>query len=206
MISRALCLGLICFFVFACSKPAPSPTAEPTPTVEMPTPTAAPEDEAAGTIVPPAAGDNSVEQSPGAVALPGQTAESMRQRFLSTEDGNERALIVHSLGELNNAEAMAVLGLLFQNERTEELKLDILLTIENMQVETTPKVPILAAAVRPEQPQSVREAAIDILAELDEPGALPMLQNLTTDPDPEIRDAAKDALEDALEDRAEPSP
>ena len=207
MISRVLCLGFTWFCLFACSKPAPEPTPQPTPNFETPTPTVAPENEPAATIVPPAPGDNSLQQSPPeAVGTPAQAPESLRQKFLNTQDANERAAIVHSLGELDNAEAMAVLGLLFQNEQTEDLKLDILLTVDEMEVETVPKIPILAAAVRPEQPQSVREAAIDILADLDEPGAVPMLQSLTNDPDPEISESAKDALEDAIESEAEPSP
>ena len=113
---------------------------------------------------------------------------------------------MHTLGDLESAEAVAVLGLLFQNERDEELKLEMLATLEQMDVENASIMPIVAAAVRPEQPQSVREAAIDVLADLDEPGALQMLQSLTNDPNPEIRDAAKDALQSAMESEATPSP
>ena len=113
---------------------------------------------------------------------------------------------MHALGELDSAEAVAVLGLLFQNERDEELKLEMLTTLEQMEVENVSMMPIVAAALRPEQPQSVREAAIDVLADLDEPGALQMLQSLTTDPDPEVRAAAKDALQSVMESEATPSP
>jgi hypothetical protein len=205
MISRALCLCLTSFFVFACSKPAPSPSAEREPDVELRTPAATPENEPAATIVPPAAADRSLEQpTPGADETPAQTAGSLRQKFLSTQDANERTAILQALGELDNAEAIAVLGFLFQNERDEELKLDMLATLEQMEVPNAPKMPILTAALRPEQPQSVREEAIDVLAELDEPGALQTLQSLTTDPNPEIRDAAKDALESAMESKQRP--
>jgi HEAT repeat protein len=205
MIWRALCLGLTCFFVFACSKPAESPSADREPNLELRKPVATPENEPAPTIVPPAAADRSLEQpTPGADESPAQTAASLRQKFLNAQDANERTAILQALGELENAEAVAVLGFLFQNERDEELKLDMLATLEQMEVANAPKMPIVAAALRPEQPQSVREAAIDALVDLDEPGALQMLQSLTTDPNPEIRDAAKDALQSALETKQRP--
>jgi hypothetical protein len=207
MISRALCLCLTSFFVFACSKPAPSPSVDREPNVELPTPAATPENEPSPTIVPPDAADRSLEQpTPGADESPAQTAGSLRQKFLNTQDSNERGAILQALGELDNAEAIAVLGFLFQNEQDEELKLDMLATLEQMEVPNAPKMPIIAAALRPEQPQSVREEAIDVLAELDEPGALQMLQSLMADPNPEIRDAAKDALESVMETKQRPSP
>ena len=205
MISRTLCLSLTCFVFCTCSKPTQSPSAEQEPTLEAEKPAAAREKEPADSIATPAAPD--LEQSsPGAVEAPAQTAELLRRKFLNTQDTNERLDIVHALGELDSAEAVAVLGLLFQNERDEELKLEMLTTLEQMEVENVSMMPIVAAALRPEQPQSVREAAIDVLADLDEPGALQMLQSLTTDPDPEVRAAAKDALQSVMESEATPSP
>jgi len=207
MISRTLCLSLTCFVLCTCSKPTQSPSAEQEPTLEAEKPAAAREKEPADSIATPAAPDRPLEQSsPGAVEAPAQTAELLRRKFLNTQDTNERIDIVHALGELESAEAVAVLGLLFQNERDEELKLEMLTTLEQMEVENVSMMPIVAAALRPEQPQSVREAAIDVLADLDEPGALQMLQSLTTDPDPEVRAAAKDALQSVMESEATPSP
>ena len=175
--------------------------------MELQTPAATPENETAPTSVPTAAADSSLEQpTPGADESPAQTAGSLRQKFLSTQNPNERSAILQALGELDNAEAIAVLGFLFQNEQDEEVKLDMLATLEQMEVPNAPTMPIIATALRPEQPQSVREEAIDMLAELDEPGALQMLQSLTADPNPEIRDAAKDALESAMETKQTPSP
>jgi HEAT repeat protein len=174
--------------------------------MELRKPAATPESEPAATIVPPAAVDRSLEQpTTGADESPAQTAGSLRQKFLNAQDSNERTAILQALGELENAEAMTVLGFLFQNERDEQLKLDMLATVEQMEVANAPKMPIVTAALRPEQPQSVREAAIDALVDLDEPGALQMLQSLTTDPNPEIRDAAKDALQSAMETKQRPS-
>ena len=207
MISRALCLNLACLVFCTCSKPTQSPSAEQEPNLEVRKPAAAHENERADTIITPTATERSVEQSPpSAVEPPAQTAELLRRKFLNAQDTNERIDIVHTLGDLESAEAAAVLGLLFQNERDEELKLEMLATLEQMDVENASIMPIVAGAVRPEQPQSVREAAIDVLADLDEPGALQMLQSLTNDPNPEIRDAAKDALQSAMESEATPSP
>jgi HEAT repeat protein len=46
-----------------------------------------------------------------------------------------------------------------------------------------------------DQTQEVREAAIEALTDVDAKVALPVLKALTTDPNEEIRDAAKDAIE-----------
>jgi len=155
----------------------------------------------------PGVNDENIKQ-PGAATgeSPSQTASSLQQKFFNTENINERREIVFALGDLNNAEAMAVLGTLFQNERDEKLKLDILATIEQLEVPDANKVSIVIAATRPEQPQEVRETAIDVLADLEDPAVLPMLQMLTSDPNAEIRQIAKEALEDIAEPDEEASP
>jgi HEAT repeat protein len=203
MIARALCLGCTCFFLFACSKPAQLSS----PDQDLPKATPETENEPTFATAPPVTSDQPINQpTPEEVESPAETVATLQQKFFNTQDVNARSEVIYALGELNSSEAMAVLGSLFQNERDEKLKLDILITVQQMEVATAPKISILAAAVRSEQPQTVREEAIDALADLDEPGALPMLQILVTDPDPAIREAAKEALEDAEESKATPSP
>jgi HEAT repeat protein len=82
--------------------------------------------------------------------------------------------------------------------RTTAERDDLLATLDQMDTDIG-KLPILAAATNPNQSQEVRTAAIDSLADLDEPGALQMLQGLTNDPDPQIREAAKTALQSLAE-------
>jgi PBS lyase HEAT-like repeat len=116
--------------------------------------------------------DKSTNSStPAGTESSGQTAQALQQKYFTTQDPNERSEIVYALGELNSTEAIAVLGLLFQNERDEKVKLDILATVQQMKVMNASAMSIVAAAARPEQPQQVREAAIDALAYLEEPGA-----------------------------------
>jgi HEAT repeat protein len=205
MIRRARAFGFACFFIFGCSKPAQSPSVEQQPDSELPTVAPMVRSEPAATTSPSV---NEEPNGPGAQAgePPSQTAGSLQQKFFNTENPNERRETVFALGELNSAEATAVLGTLFQNERNEKLKLDILATIEQMEVADAHKVSIMIAAARPEQPQEVRETAIDILADLDDPAVFPMLQMLTSDPNAEIRQAAKDALDDIAETNDETSP
>jgi HEAT repeat protein len=206
MIRRALCLGFACLFVFACSRPAQSPSVERQPNSELPTPATGLQTESPATAPPSATVEAAKQSPPDALEPPSQTASSLQQKFFNTENPNERRETVFALGELNSAEATAVLGTLFQNERNEKLKLDILATIEQMEVADAHKVSIMIAAARPEQPQEVRETAIDILADLDDPAVFPMLQMLTSDPNAEIRQAAKDALDDIAETNDETSP
>jgi HEAT repeat protein len=206
MIRRARAFGVACFFIFGCSKPAQSPSVEQQPDSELPTVAPMVRSEPAATTSPSVNEEPNGQSGPQAGEPPSQTAGSLQQKFFNTENPNERREIVFALGELNSVEALTVLGTLFQNERDEKLKVDILATIEQMEVPDAHKVSIMIAAARPEQPQEVREEAIDALADLQDPAVLPMLQMLTSDPNAEIRQTAKDALDDIAETGDEPSP
>jgi len=206
MIRRALCFSFAWFFVFACSRPAQSPSVEQQPHSELPTATPMVQSESAASASP-SVNDEIIKQSDAETReSPSQTASTLQQKFFNTENPNERREIVFALGDLNSVEATAVLGTLFQNERDEKLKIDILATIEQMEVPDSHKVSIMIAAARPEQPQEVREEAIDVLADLEDPAVLPMLQMLTSDPNAEIRQAAKEALDDITQPNEETPP
>jgi HEAT repeat protein len=188
--------GTTCSILSNCEKHAATNN-EP---VEQPTPAPMLESTPAATATSVPA----VEANPKESLAPGresstETAISLQQKFLSTSDINERENIVHYLGELHSAEAIDIIYRLFQLERAEEVKLDMLGTVERMEIEDAHKIPIMATALQPDQPQEVRETGIDVLADFTDPGAIQLLQNLMNDPNPDIREAAKEALQDATE-------
>lgn len=198
---RALYPGLAFFFLFACSRPAQLPKAN-----EGAAPSPSPETEAktapTSASTPPMKTNKPVAQpTPDRAVSPAETARSLQTKFLNNADSGERVEIVHALGDLNNAEAVAAIGALFQNEQDGAMKLEMLATLGQMEGEMEAKFPTVVAALRPEQPREVRDAAIDALAVLDDPRALQMLQSLMADADPEIRESAREALEGAIESR-----
>jgi HEAT repeat protein len=192
MILRVVLTGAACLILCSCEKQpttknAPVDQATPAPALESVPPTYA-------TSAP--AGETPFRQSLATGdESSAETAISLQGKFLSTSDVNERKNIVHALGQLDSAEAIDIIYRLFQVERTEEAKLDMLETVEDMEVEDVRKIPIMAAAVQTDQPQEVRETGIDVLADFDQPYATQLLQNLMNDPNPEIRQAATEALQ-----------
>jgi HEAT repeat protein len=193
---RLVLAGTACSILCSCEKHAATnnePVEQPTPAPTwetMPPPTA--------TSIP--SGEVNSEQSVApADKSSAETAISLQEKFLSTSDVNQRKNIVHALGQLDSAEAIDIIYRLFQVERAEEMKLDMLETVEQMEVEDARKIPIMAAGIQPDQPQEVRETAIDVLADFTEPVATQLLQNLMNDPNPEIRETAQEALQSNTE-------
>lgn len=201
MTLRVISICIACFFSIACSRPAGSSADKREPSPEPKKPVATRENRERPKVVEPPAQETIPEDStpPAAAAETPEEIASLQQKFLNARNSDERQDIVHEIGELNTTQAMAVLGRLLQIEREADVKLDILGTIEGMEVENATKISILAGAVRPEQPEDVREFAIDALANLDEPGAVQILQGLTNDRNSAIRDAAKEALQSNME-------
>jgi HEAT repeat protein len=196
IILQVVLAGTACSTLSNCEKPAATnnePVEQPTsaPTWESMSPATATSSSAVEA--------NSKESLATDEESSAETAISLQQKFLSTSDALERKNIIHALGDLDTDDAMDIICRLFQVEREEEVKVDMLETIEQMEVESGRKIPIMAAAIQPDQPQEVRETGIDVLADFDEPGATQLLQNLLNDPNPDIREAAKEALQSATE-------
>ncbi len=201
-ILKVIQFGAAALIISACSKSAPAPGQNDSQTkAATPTDVSTPGDSAFSS--------NENFQTAPAIASPGEApAESapaaLERKYLATTDSDTRDDIVERLRDLDNAEAVQVLGRLFQAATDQDEKLDLIATLDQMDTEVG-ELPILANAIRPDQPQEVRAAAIDSLADLDEPGALQLLQGLTNDPDPTVRQAAKDALQREADAEKEPS-
>jgi HEAT repeat protein len=117
--------------------------------------------------------------------------ETLLIQYEATHDSSDRAEIIDELGDEETADALKVLGRLFQIETDPELKNEILAATNGIEGQTEGKLLIIGAALKPTQPADVRDAAIDVLQGLDDSRAIPVWQTLLNDTDPEIRSVAK---------------
>lgn len=178
----------------ACSKqePSSSPPPEPPPTVSQPAPVSP--SPAAPTARPPATVTNT-GATPARSSNPAEEAAALERQYISNPDFSARVETIYKLTDAGTPEAIASLGRLFQMEKDNDLKTEILDSLFDIDGQDNNKAAILAFAVSSTQPKEVRESAIDALEDIDAKYALPILQGLLADPDEEIRDAAKDAIE-----------
>jgi HEAT repeat protein len=87
------------------------------------------------------------------------------------------------------------LGGLFQTEKDNDLKTEILDSLFDIDGQEDRKAALLAVGAGSDQAKDVRQSAIDGLSNLDPKVAIPILQSLAGDPDPDIRELAKDTID-----------
>ncbi len=178
----------------ACSKQekTSTPPPEPPPTMSQPAPVAPPP---ASPTAKPSATATNTGPTPARSANPAEEAAALERQYISNPDFSSRVETIYKLTDAGTPEAIASLGRLFQMEKDNDLKTEILDSLFDIDGQDNNKAAILAFAVTSGQPKEVRESAIDALEDIDAKYALPILQGLLADPDEEIRDAAKDAIE-----------
>jgi len=121
-----------------------------------------------------------------------------QQYLLRSSLPEVRQEIIRALGEIKSRESVEVLSRLFQRERREELKIDILGTIGDLDDDKMlePKLAFLFRAVTPMHARLVREVAISTLADIDDRRVIALLESLQSDGDLEIRNFAAEILRD----------
>jgi hypothetical protein len=134
---------------------------------------------------------------PVAVAETSPGPRALEQRYALLSSGPEtRQEIIKELGEISSSEAVDVLSRLFQREKREELKLEILGAIGGLDDDKflEPKLSFFARAISPPYPRLVRQVAINTLGEIDDPRVMVLLRTLRSDGDPQIRTFAAEVL------------
>jgi hypothetical protein len=176
------------------TAPAPAPTttkkAAPPPRVTPPVTT--------GATVKPSTQPKPViavtvpESSPAEAAKIIAAAE---KGYSALPDFSAKVGAIYKIAETGGAGAVESLGRLFQAEKDAELRVEIVDSLFDIDEQDQLKVALLSAAAAADQPQDVRESAIDALTDIDSKHALPILQALASDPNEDIREAAKDGIE-----------
>jgi hypothetical protein len=119
----------------------------------------------------------------------------LEKDYATATNRDTRLDIMMDIAESPGPEAVKALTRLFEAETDAELKIDLLDSLLGIDGYKDEKLIMLTMGARPGLPSDVRQSAIDGLIDLEDPRAVPILNGLLNDPDPEIREGAKDALE-----------
>jgi HEAT repeat protein len=119
------------------------------------------------------------------------------KQYSSLDGNNERSGLADDVANLADdnvpvREVVEALGVMFHQERSIEVKTGILNNLLNL--DDPASYELLVQGVASDQPQELRKTAIAVLGDYDDSWAVPTLQQLLSDSDAEIRQAAQDAL------------
>jgi hypothetical protein len=119
------------------------------------------------------------------------------KQYSALDNKDDRSALADDVANLTDddvpvRDVVEALGVMFHQERSIEVKTDILNNLLNL--DDPSSYQLLVQGVDPNQPQELRKAAISVLGDYDDTWAVPTLQQLLSDGDPEIRQAAQEAL------------
>jgi HEAT repeats len=127
------------------------------------------------------------------------------KQYATLDDKDDRSGLADDVANLVNddvpvRDAVEALGVMFHQERSIEVKINILNNLLNL--DDPSSYQLIVQGADPNQPQEVRKAAVAVLGDYDDTWAVPTLQQLLSDGDAEIRQAAQEALAQ----KTEPTP
>lgn len=128
-------------------------------------------------------------------ANPKVSVSALEQKYLAAASPDEKTDLVYDLTDQNTRESLQALARLFQKETDASVKEDMVDSIAFVDGLQREKFEFLKLAIAADQPENVRETAIDEMSDLDDPRALAALKELLKDPSPKIQQAARDAVE-----------
>jgi hypothetical protein len=126
---------------------------------------------------------------------PEKTLPELERDYASTTNRDTRLDIMMDVAEAANADSIKVLTRLFELEKDNDLKVDLLDSLLGIDGFKDEKLIMLTLGVRQGLPNDVRQSAIDGLIDLEDNRSISLLNGLLNDPDPEIRQSAQDAIE-----------
>jgi type IV secretory pathway VirB10-like protein len=198
--------------VAGCSKKESGQSPPPAPTISKPVPPSAPVPSPATPDVKPAP----VTPSPAASdanapagddQTPAQLAAQVKQLesdYQNATDLQKRVVTIYDLSAVDSPVTIDAIGRLFLKEKDEELKTELINSLNDIDGQNDKKLAILSSAVRADQPKDVRLEAIDGMAAMDDKRGIQVLQAFVNDSDEEIREAVHDTIEQ-LQMTAEPA-
>jgi hypothetical protein len=119
------------------------------------------------------------------------------KQYATLDDKDDRSGLADDVANLVDddvpvRDAVEALGVMFHQERSVEVRINILNNLLNL--DDPSSYQLIVQGADPNQPQEVRKAAVSVLGDYDDTWAVPTLQQLLSDGDPEIRQAAQEAL------------
>lgn len=119
----------------------------------------------------------------------------LEKEYLTATNRDARLDLMMDITDVPSAEAVKSLTRLFEQETDADLKVDLIDSLLGIDGYKDEKLAMLTLGVKTGLPKEVRETAIDGLIDLEDSRAMPLLNGLLNDPDPEIRESAQDAIE-----------
>ena len=119
------------------------------------------------------------------------------KQYATLDSKTERSAVADDVANLVDddvpiRDVVEALGVMFRQERSIEVRIDILNNLLNL--DDPSSYQLLVQGADPNQPQEVRKAAVSVLGNYEDTWAVPTLQQLLSDGDAEIRQAAQEAL------------
>ena len=139
--------------------------------------------------------------------LAAEEAAALETNYLAKTEFADKVETVYSISELGTGEALDTLTRLFIKENDTDMKTQIIDAMGDIEGFKEKKLALLTTAVEADQPQDVRESAINALGDIEDARVIPILQSLLNDPNEDIRSDAEDAmklLRDTLEKAGSP--
>ncbi len=125
-------------------------------------------------------------------AEPREPVSSLETRYYNTRATADRIELAGEIAGWNDSEAVHAIGRLFKSEHHPDVKLALLSGLNDISLGTAldARLDVLSSALHG-QSRDVRTAALDSLAQIEDPRIAPLLKKvMTTDPDHEVREIA----------------
>lgn len=119
----------------------------------------------------------------------------LEHSYRATPELTTKIQILYDLSGTGVPAAVDSITRLFQTESDAEMKGQMIDALDDIDGENDRKLTMLTGAIAPNQPQDVRETAINALSDLEDGRAIAILQGLLNDPSEDIREAAQDAID-----------
>ena len=126
--------------------------------------------------------------------LADKEAAALETDYLATNDFASKIETLYKISDLETGNAVDTLSRLFFQEKDADMKIQIIDAIGDIEGFKEKKLALLTSAVKTDQPQDVRESAINTLGDMEDARAIPILQSLLNDPDEDIRTDAEDTM------------
>jgi hypothetical protein len=209
-IITTITLAMAMLALVGCSKQEPEQTPPPEPKpvaakMDFPPPTNLPAATPATPETPaaPAATNMAASEDDSPEALAAQV-KGYETDYQNTADFQKKVVIIYNLSAVDSPDTVDAIGQLFLGEKDKELKIELVNSLLDIDGQNDKKLAILSTAVHGDQPKDVRLEGIDGMGDTEDKRAIQILQGMLTDPDEDIRDAAKDTIDQLQTDVAQP--
>ena len=126
--------------------------------------------------------------------LAAKEAGALETYYLAKTEFADKVETLYKISDLATGEALDTLTRLFLQEKDPDMKTQIIDAMADIDGFSEKKLALLTMAIKTNQPQDVRESAINALGDIEDARVIPILESLLNDPDEDIRSEAEDAM------------